>query len=289
MRITRILTLILAAALLALVAVGCKGGGGSGDTTSGSGDKPVDLVSADPLAVLSASAESFQADVQSFQARLEMTMDASIFSMDINGDIAFQAPDQIHMTMEIGGEGLTLEMQMLILGDQFYVQLPFFGWAVFSPEDIGLEDLGFESEMFEDLMENRSLLDYEELIASLGGEIEDLGDEEIDGRTYRHYRGSLSFADAMAVFNDAFGTMEELGDVDGAMDFDIWVDVETVLPHRMTASGDLVAEGETVTFDMTISFFGYNEPVEIPAPPADATPLMDLLRGLEDFEFELTE
>ncbi|GAG36734.1 unnamed protein product, partial [marine sediment metagenome] len=80
--LTRVMPLTLAAALIALFAIGCSSGGDTDQTTSDQptgetdGGTSTDLVSAAPLEVLSASAESFQQEVESLQMEVEFTMDA---------------------------------------------------------------------------------------------------------------------------------------------------------------------------------------------------------------------
>ncbi len=46
------------------------------------------------------------------------------------------------------------------------------------------------------------------------------------------------------------------------------------------ASGEFAFGADSMVFDTTMLFTGYNEPVEIPAPPADAVSLADFFNGL---------
>jgi len=79
----RALTLALATTIVALLAMACRSSsdGGTGD-----------LVSADPAAALGASAESFEAEVNSLQADLKVAVNAGGFEVEANADMAFQAP-----------------------------------------------------------------------------------------------------------------------------------------------------------------------------------------------------
>lgn len=286
--LTRALPLALAAALLVLLAIACSGGGdqttsnqpaGQTDDPSvaddGAADSSGDLVSAAPIEVLSASAESFQQEVDSVQMEMDLTMNIGGFAVDADMDMAFQAPDQMHITMDFTGLGT---FEMLILGSDIYMDVPYQGWVVFSPDDLGLGEF-IDTESFQDVFGDHSLLDYEAVIESLGGDVQDLGEETVDGDTYRHYRATVDFADLAAAFGDAIGATENLNldDVSGPLVLDVWVDPDTLLPHRLVVDGEFAFGQDTMVFDATMRMFGYNEPVQIPGPPPDAVPftLMD--------------
>ena len=270
-------------AMLFVLAAACNSGG-TAPTTS---DQPVDqtdgqssdLVSSDPLAVLAASAESFQEEVESLQAEMEFSISAGGFDVDVSADLAFQAPDQMYMTMDLTGLG---EFEMLLLGTDIYMNVPGQGWVVFSLDDLGLDDLGVDVETLQDTFNDHSLIDYEALVDSVGGDIEDLGEETLEGGTFRHFRGTIDFADVSAAFSDAFGATDNLNldDVSGPLTFDVWVYTDSFLPHKLTASGEFAFGADSMVFDATMLFTGYNEPVEIPAPPADVVSLADFFNGL---------
>lgn len=291
---TRSLPPALAAALVVLFAIACNSGGDSdqarsdqpADQTDGqtvADDGSGDSASTRAMKVLSASAESFQQDVESLQIEMEFTTNAGGLDMDMNADMAFRAPDEIHMTADITGLGT---FEMLMLGTDIYMNIPPQGWVVLSMEDMlggtGFDGLGVDSGSFQDAFSDHSFVDYEALIEGLGGDIEDLGEETLDGGTYRHYRGTLDFADVAATFSDAFGVTEglDMEDMSGPLTFDVWVDPDTLLPHKLVASGELGFGADAMVFDASMRFFGYNEPVEIPAPPEDAASFADLLAGL---------
>ncbi len=287
----RAFPLTLLALLLAL-AVACGSGGGTVPTTSdqpASGDDASkDLVASSPLDVLSASAESFQQDVDSLQAQLEFNIVAGGFPISTAANLAFQAPDQMHMTMDLTGLGT---FEMLMLGTDIYMNIPPQGWVVFSVEDLfgdlGLADLGVDADTFQDLFDDHSLVDYEALVNSVGGDIEDLGKETLEGGTFRHFRGTIDFADVSAAFSDALGATDDLDldDVSGPLTFDAWVDPDTFLPHKLTTSGEFDFGADSMVFDATMTFSNYNEPVEIPGAPADAVSIAELFSGLlEGFE-----
>src|SRR3990172_8841199 len=175
----RALPLALAASLLMLFALACKSGGGDqtsypDDHTSG------DLVSADPVEVLDASAESFEQDVDSLQAELLFSMNVGGFAVEATSDMAFQAPDQMHATMDLTGLGT---FEMLLLGTDLYMNMPGQGWVMVSLDDAGVSELGLDASTFENLMTDHSMVDYQKVIESIGGDVQDMGLETVDGET----------------------------------------------------------------------------------------------------------
>ena len=204
----RALPLALAVSLLVLFALACKSGGG-GDQTYRSGDKASgDLVSADPVEVLDASAERFEQKVDSLQAELLFSMNIGGFAVDASSQMAFQAPDRMHATMDVTGLGT---FEMLLMGKVLFMSMPGQGWIQISLDDAGLGDLGLDLSTLENIMTDHSMVDYQKLIESIGGDVEDLGEETVDGGTFQHYRTAMDFGDMAAAFSDAFGATSDLG------------------------------------------------------------------------------
>ncbi|MCH7999763.1 MAG: hypothetical protein IIA91_09815 [Chloroflexi bacterium] len=268
---TRVLPLALAATLFVLASACSSGGGGGGG----------DSVSADPLEVLAASAESFQDEVQSLEAELQIVINIGGLDIDTSAEMAYQAPDQMYLTMAVSGLG---EYEMLVLGTDIYMNVPLMGWIAFSLDDVGLEELGLDAQTLQDTFSDHSLVDYAALVQSVGGEVEDLGDETIDGGTYRHYRGTVEFADLSAAFNDTVGASEDLNldDISGPLTFDVWVDTDSYLPYKLTAGGEFDYGVDAMVFNATMLFTSYNEPVEIPDAPQEVVSLGELFSGLFD-------
>ena len=267
----RALPLALAASLLMLFALACKSGGGGEKTYNPDGDTSGDLVSADPVDVLAASRESFGQDVDSLQAELLISMDIGGFTVNASSEMAFQAPDQMHATLDLTGLGT---FEMLLLGKALYMNMPGQGWVTISLDDAGLSEFGLDPSTLQDVMTDHSLVDYQELVQSLGGEVDDLGEETVDGGTFQHYRAAMDFGDLAGAFSDAFGATSALSleEVSGPLTLDVWVDPDTTLPHKIAANGEFAFGAGSMVFDATMRFFGYNEPVEIPGAPPDAVP-----------------
>ena len=289
MRVLRIvfpLGLIMALAL----AVACGSGGDESarvpDPVAPHGGDPSAPVVANVTEVLGASAERFEQEVSSLRAELEFSVTGGDMSMDATADMSFQAPDQMYMTMEFGGEfdsgdgsGGTInlsdfgDIEILLLGTDIYMKVPFTGWVSMS-----LSDLGVEADIFEEALSQHSLMDYQAIVDEMGAEVEDLGIESIEGANYRHYRATMDFEQVMAAFSDAVGSGEgfPFTDVSGPITMDFWLEESTLLPYRVDAAGELSMGGEAMAFDMRMAFLDYNEPVEIPEAPADAVPFDEL-------------
>jgi hypothetical protein len=273
----RVLSLAAAAVLIAALASACSGGGDE----YGSSDygESIDFVSADPQQVLGDSAQYFQEDVQSLRAEMDFAIAIGGLNVDAGAVMEFQAPDQMHMTMTITGLG---SYEALIIGDAVYANVPPMGWVSFSLDELGAEELGVNVDSFTKAFNDHSPVDYTQVIESLGGEAENLGEETIDGQTYQHYRGTVDFGEVVASFADGFGATDDLNlsDAGGPLTLEVWVDTETLLPHKAVLTGDIAFGATPMTFDATLLFLGYNEPVDIPAPPEDAVSLSELFSGL---------
>src|SRR3972149_11944758 len=168
----RTLPLALAASLLVLFALACKSGGGGDKTYYPDGDTSGDLVSADPVDVLAASGERFEQEVDSLKAELLIHINAGGFAGNASSEMAFQAPDQMHATMDLTGLGT---FEMLVLGTELYMNMPGQGWVAISLDDAGLSEFGLDPSTLRDVMTDHSMVDYQGLVRSLGGEGDDLG------------------------------------------------------------------------------------------------------------------
>ena len=294
MRIREITVLVLAGIVLALLA-SCGGddAGGSGASapeggSARDGGRTSGLLLSDAADVMGASAEAFQQDVQSVQGELNFTFGSSQLTMSANGDFAFDLPDRGYLTLEFGGaEDSAIDLsalgpfEILLLGDQIYMNTGFTGWVVMS-----LDDLGVNGDQFQQLLSAHAPFDYTGLIGKLGAQVQYVGEEERDGAPAAHYRMSMDFEDLLDALSETLGSDNPLGGgigdslgIAGPVVGDVWIDSETYLPHEMTFGGTFTTGSEEVSIEVGARFFGYNEAVRIPEPPADAKPFSDLMEG----------
>ncbi len=283
MSILKTFPLLVLAALL-LIAVACKGG--SGDSTSNdSGDNPALVFNA--TEALAASADRFQREVGSVNAEFTFEMESSLFSMSADGKFMYSAPDQLYMTMEMGGGDGTIDFgeigafEMLLRDGKFYMYTPFTEWLVMSPED-----MGEEAASFQDLLNGHSPFDYQTLVDSIGGNVEVVGEQKMDGGTYQHLRVTADMADVLASLSDSLGSTGDafgvdsglsLDELSGPIVMDVWVDAETLLPHKLSADGTIGFGEQETSMVIEFTFLSYNEVVQIPAAPEDAKDFGQLL------------
>lgn len=274
-------TLATAALCAALtLAAACGGGGKSGgdQTSNEPASDRSELLVANPSQALGESVDRFEESVESVEAdfSFEIAMDGFAFGAD--GDFAFRSPDSMHMVMRINGGGSGFDFgelgdfEVLLLGDDMYMNTGFTGWVSMS-----LDDLGADAESLRKLMEGHTPIDYQNLIDGIGGEVQNLGDVSTNGKTYTRLRITTDFSTLMESIADSVGDSSLdpstiTGEVSGPMTLDITVDSATLLPHKFEANGQFEVEGQSVDFSMLFTFFNYNYPVNIPAPPADAQP-----------------
>jgi hypothetical protein len=261
--------------------VGC---GGGGEQTS---SEPVDpgLLVSNPTEALGASAQRFEDEIDSVEAEYSFEFGTDGFAMGANGHFAYRAPDSVHMTMEMSGGDDELfnlnelgPIEMLVLGDDFYMNSGFTGWVTMS-----LDDLGADADSLREMMNTHAPLDFQTLIDGMDAEVENLGPVEVNGNTYTRLRITTDLAtvmDAMAdsVSDETFGA--GLFDVSGPMTMDILMNPVTMLPYTFEANGDFNMGGESMDLKMTFKFYDYNGPVDIPAAPENASPFSEGLGGL---------
>ena len=216
---------------------------------------------------LTSSAQALS-DIQSFRGRFQMTMSMNGESVNSGGDMVFQTPDKMHMTMNIGGQ----TYEMLALLPDMYIRVPHQGWYALDGQTFGVSP-----EVLGEYMNNRGLFDYQAEAETLTGVVQ-LPDEEIDGVAYAHFQGTLDFQTLQqAVGPDLIDpSVAGLDNISGPVRVDLLLDKTTHLPRRHTVSMDLDADGTTISMDMRMAFTEYNGSVTIPEAPEDARPFDSL-------------
>jgi len=296
-------------ALVVMALVACGGGGdeastGGGATPAASGTATPKapatpggdvshggssgLLVSNAVGALDTSVTRFEEDVHSVNARLSFNIVASGMSVGANGFFLFQSPDQMYMNLKLtgdmaafmgGGEDIG-PIEILLRDGTMYMNTPFTGWVSTS-----LDDLGIGADSYKKLVEGHSPLDYQSLVKSIGGNIQDMGQETLDGRDTQHYRVNIDIASLMDAVTDALGSSGGTSAFGGAsasgtMFGDIWVEKDSQLPYRMKADGNFSVSGQSATMTMTIDFLEYNQPVHIPDAPENAKSFTDAFGSL---------
>lgn len=284
--------------VIALAGVAC--GGGSGDDGSSSSDGSgslTALLSSNPGKALDKSAEAYADEVQSMQGEFVFNMSGGGFDADVNGTFSYSAPDEVYMTMHMAAsddDALAvlgaMDFEILMLGEQLYMNTPFFGgWVVMS-----IDDIGVDAAQYEKLAENHAPFNYGGLVDVLD-DVESLGEEQIEGVTYVHLRLQTDFEKAMAAISESIETTGfdpstlPIDVLSGPLVFDLWVNPDTGLPYRIQAVGDMdvpdgtaetgAALGGPMRFEMRFDFNAFNVNVDIPAAPENAKSFVELFGG----------
>jgi hypothetical protein len=245
-------------------------------------------------AVLDAMQAVYEAET--VHQELEMKVNAAGESFSFSGvadvDNANQTAD---MTMDLGILGG--EMRMLMDEGVVYMKSPTFQnaapteWVRIDPSKLTPEQAaqvgGFGAGTTDPAA-------YAGLFAGVF-DVKAAGEEEIDGVSTVHYRGTIDLTKVLQNFGDVVGEdvdaatkkqleaavdqFEALG-IDDSIPFDIWIDEES-LPRRMKISmdfGDLVPGSDEASMDMTVDYSNFGEPVEVTLPPeSEVTDLTDVI------------
>ena len=219
--------------------------------------------------------------------RFEMDMDIEGASYDASGAAEYGTDiDQVDMTMAMSmplddldpdaGNG---QLEMLLVDGQIYMSFPpELGlpvdkpWLTVDPEggDPISQAFGAMSEqMVDSAALQRKLAEQAELIA-----VEELGSDTADGVAVTKYRITLS-ADDLVEFMEIPGTegmSAENAPFDEA-EYTLWLDSGFLL-RKLEAGLDGLKY-------MDMRFFGFGEPVDVEAPPADqVTDFASLVEGM---------
>jgi len=270
---------ILAAAFLtAALSIAAACGGGEEQTSNLPPEDSSDLLVANPSQALGKSVDRFEENVESVEALFTFGVGVDGITFGADGRFSYVSPDSMYMLLNMsgGGGGIDLEnlgeFELLLLGDELYMNTGFTGWVKMS-----IDDFEGGAEALKNLRDGHTPLDYQMLIDSIGGEIQNLGTEVVDGKTVTRLRVTTDFATLMNSIADSVsdnGVDDPFfaADLSGPMTLDIMIDPQTLLPYKFEASGELAMNGQSADFAMTFRFFNYNGPVIIPEPPADAKP-----------------
>ena len=277
----------LAAAFLtaALSITAACGSGGEEQTSDLPPEDSSELLVANPSQALGRSVDRFEENVESVEALFTFGVRVDGITFGADGRFSYVSPDSMYMLLNMsgGGGGIDLEnlgeFELLLLGDELYMNTGFTGWVKMS-----IDDFEGGAEALKNLREGHTPLDYQMLVDSIGGQIQNLGTEVVDGKTVMRLQVTTDFATLMDSIADSVGDSggdESLfpTDLSGPMALDIMIDPETLLPYKFEAKGEFAMNGQSADFAMTFRFFNYNGPVIIPDPPADAKPFDE---GLSD-------
>ena len=235
---------------------------------------------------LSKAAEATQA-VETQRMTMVMSMDGipGMGSMSFTVDGAIDTPNELaHMTMEMGEltelMGMDGTIEMIIDGETTYMKAEMF--SMLGGDDpkpwIRMDDGESAEEMFGTGSNDPG--DFLAFLENAGGEVTEVGNEEIRGVETKHVTVDL---DLVAMMEDASEderaemeeALEELGASGGTIPTEAWIDGDGYVRKLRMAfdfdemgASDPEMSGVSMTID--IEMYDFNEPLDIEVPdPSD--------------------
>ena len=241
---------------------------------------------ADPLELVTAAgAETVDDGNARLQSTTEVTAGGTTVTIEAEGLVDFEG-DRAALTTELpGGQG---QLEVVADGTTLYLRGPNLAalgvttpWASVDLERV--DDLTGTD--LEDLQSSGDEASSGLGLLSGAKEVEEVGEEELDGTETTHYRATVDLRRAVeeagavsdrAAF-EAF--VEQLGDEE--IDVDVWLDGEDRVRRLRYEQPVPDQEGATATVTLDLTDLGVDEQVEVP-PSAEATDITD--RVLEEAE-----
>ncbi|ACZ84071.1 LppX_LprAFG lipoprotein [Streptosporangium roseum] len=194
----------------------------------------------------------------------------------VQGSLLYQSKPQLATdikldTITFGGQNVPGGARAILTGETVYVKselLNKFAGATKPWVKVSLSDLETnEQAKVRDFMAQVQQFDLAGTVKLLttSKDVKAVGTETVGGVETTHYSGTFPVAEAAQVIDPAKREQlqEKLSRIKNVK-FDLWSDAES-LPRKVTLSGS----EQNATFNLAASFKGFNEPVQIAAPPAD--------------------
>jgi hypothetical protein len=229
------------------------------------------------------AAEAVQQSAQKAEEVTSYTVDAVAGFTDpqqgtgkVQGRMVYQSKPELAAdltldTIDFGGQSVPGGARAVLQGDTVYVKVEALNKLLGATKPwikVSLADLdkggASEARQYLDQVQQFDLAAAVKMVTT-SKDVSAVGTETVGGVETTHYSGTFPVEEALAQLpaEKREGVQSRLAEAKNAK-FDLWADAEG-LPRKITLNGD--AEGGT--FTVTMTFKGFNEPVEISAPPAD--------------------
>jgi hypothetical protein len=259
-------SLATAAAGAALVAVAVAGCGTTAQPIQ------VNLAASEVLA----QAAQKTADVSSYTVDAVVNVtDPQNGSGKAQGRMLYQSKPELAVDLTIdsadfGGQGLPGGARVVLQGDTVYVKVEALNKMLGATKPwvkVPLSEMGDDRGQIDQVLsqiQQFDLVGVTEMITA-SKDVKSVGTENVGGEDTTHYAGTFPVDAAVKQLpadkqERALTNLTELKNVK----FDIWVGADK-LPRKVTMNGS----EKGATMDAALMFKGYNEPVNIQAPPAD--------------------
>ncbi|MFJ2030432.1 LppX_LprAFG lipoprotein [Streptosporangium sp. NPDC087985] len=194
----------------------------------------------------------------------------------VQGSMLYQSKPQLAIditldTITLGGQNVPGGARAILVDDTVYVKsemLNTFAGVTKPWARVSLSELGAgEQAKVKDFMAQVQQFDLAGTVKMLTAskDVQAVGTETVDGVETTHYSGTFPVAEAAQAMDPAKREQlqKQLSRVKDVK-FDLWSDAGS-LPRKVTLSGS--EHGST--FNLAAFFKGFNEPVQIAAPPAE--------------------
>ncbi|MDR8408833.1 LppX_LprAFG lipoprotein [Nonomuraea sp. 3-1Str] len=249
------------AALVAVTLTGC-----------GSNAQPiqVNLAASEVLA----QAAQKTAEVTSYTVDAVVDVSSPEDKGKVQGRMLYQSKPQLAVdltldTVDLGERGLPGGVRAVLQGDTVYVKVEALKELVGATKPwikVSLNDIGGSDQVKQTLgqIQQFDLANVTKMVTT-SKDVKSVGTETVDGTDATHYSGTFPTDVAVKQLpadeqEQARRGLAELKDVK----FDVWVGSDG-LPRKLALNG----KEQGTTLDATLLFKGFNEPVNIDAPPAD--------------------
>jgi hypothetical protein len=187
-----------------------------------------------------------------YQSKPELAVDLTIDSADF------------------GGQGLPGGARVVLQGDTVYVKVEALNKMLGATKPwvkVPLSEMGDDRGQIDQVLSQIQQFDLAGVteMVTASKDVKSVGTETVGGEDTTHYAGTFPVDAAVKQLpadkqERALTNLAELKNVK----FDIWVGADK-LPRKVTMNGS----EKGATMDAALMFKGYNEPVNIQAPPAD--------------------
>ena len=222
---------LVLAAVLVLLASGCGGGSGSGQSAD-------DLVAASVEATSAVTSFHLSIDTENIA-----TSNSGLSLKFVDGDVL--VPDKLKG--KVGGTfaGISISTELIVVGDTYYLKSPF--GNTWQKIDVAtLPSAFFDPE--------------HGILAVIQGatDLENDGSEEVGGVDCYRVKGKVRAQDLTTLLSDASGAQE--------LDMELWIGKDDKLVRRLRLTGP-ISSAEAAAAVRTVELSEFDEAVQITAPP----------------------
>ncbi len=234
--------------------------------TRGDSDAGYSLKAASSSAA-AADKVAFEMRMSAMGADITMTarMDTEAGLMAMSAELPTMEGSSLDIVMDIGNRQMMMDASAFPLGAE---QVPT-KWV-----GIDLSKVPGAEDQFGSLT-GTNPLDTARMFETASN-VEEVGIEDLQGESTKHFIVTVDLADAMAAQPGVFDQIGEAADaLPDTIDYDVWVTEDNQL-RKLAFSLDML--GQSVSLEMRVTAIGDIEPIVVPSPD-EITDITDMLGG----------